>query len=137
MRQAVLRKTLAGEWTEFAFPVKSRFFKVKNQSAGDVYVSFENQSDEENSFKIVSGESEIVAISFSTLARGNYYVKSVFVKGTGDVEVVALDAYITSDGQAVIEDETLIPASQDTVNELNNELEIKGAATVQNHTLIL
>lgn len=95
MKQALLRKTLTGGWEEFSFARKGRFYLVKNLTDSDIFVSFENEDLEEESFKIRSGESEKVAISWDGIDRDIYYVKSLYVKGTGEVEVRSLDIAIT------------------------------------------
>ena len=65
MKQQVQRKTLTGNWTAFEFDYKCRSYFVKNYSDDDIYVSFENNDDEDESFKIKSGIGEEVAISYN------------------------------------------------------------------------
>lgn len=91
MKQAVLRKTLTGSWTEFAFTNPSRFFFVKNLSEDNIFVSFESGTEETASFLIPSMHGEEVAMSFGANDAA-YYVTKIYVKGTGDVEVQAMDA---------------------------------------------
>ena len=93
MRQAVIRKTLEGDWTEFAFEKEGRFFFVKNFSDEDILVSFENGTDEEKCFKIKSGIGEELAVSFYPLDKEDFKTNKIFVKGTGEVEVQSLDIH--------------------------------------------
>ena len=94
MKQAILRKTLTGNWEEFSFPKKGRFFFVKNLTSADIFVSFEENDSEEESIKIKSGIGEEVSISFNGLDRKEYYTKTIYVKGSGEVEVQSLDIAI-------------------------------------------
>lgn len=92
MKQAVQRKTLTGGWTAFQFERKGRFFVVKNFSDAPVLVSFLNDEIETEAVKINAGMAEECAISFDAIDRDQYYTDTVFVKGTGEVEVQNLDA---------------------------------------------
>ena len=94
MKQAVLRKTLTGGWTEFKFPQQSRFFFVKNFTEGDVLVSFANGDAESESVKIQSNMGEEGAISFCGTDKSDFYTDTIYVKGTGEVEVQALDVCV-------------------------------------------
>ena len=94
MKQCVIRKTLTGDWEAFTFPQKSRFFKVKNRSSGDVFVSFESNTETSECFSVAAGEIETVAISSGALERKDFFVKAIYAIGTGDVEITAIDAYI-------------------------------------------
>jgi len=89
MKQQVVRKTIAGSWTEFKFAVKSRAFFVKNFTSGDIYVSFANDDDQDGAFKIKTGMGEEIYIA--SPRQDGYYVDAVYVKGTGEVEVQAID----------------------------------------------
>ena len=93
LKQLVKRQTLTGNWTEIQFPKKSRSFFVKNFTEGDIFVSFKNNDDEAECFKIKSGIGEEVAIQFHSLDKSEFYVNSIYVKGTGEVEVQAMDNY--------------------------------------------
>lgn len=94
LKQLVKRLTLTGGWTEFQFPKKSRSFFVKNFSEGDIFVSFKNNDDEAESFKIKTGMGEEVAISFNARYNAEFYANSIFVKGEGEVEVQAMDSFV-------------------------------------------
>ena len=93
MKQQVLRKTLTGGWTEFAFANNARRFFVKNFTAGNIFVSFENGTAENQSFKIANGVGEEVAISYAEAGKNPfaYFVNKIYVKGTGEVEVQQID----------------------------------------------
>lgn len=105
MKQQVQRKTLTGAWEAFEFPYKARRFFVKNYSENPVYVSFEDNTDESYSFKIMAGVGEEVAISmvdiqnnpnrkkfsYDTEAKEAFFSDTIYVKGTGEVEVQEVD----------------------------------------------
>lgn len=93
MKQSVKRLTLTGEWTEFTFTKKAKRYFVKNFTEGDIYVSFENNDLEAESFKIAAGHGEEVAISYGGVNARQFMVNTVYVKGTGEVEVEQLDYY--------------------------------------------
>lgn len=87
----VMRKTLAGGWTPFEFQGLSKRFFVKNYSDNDIYVSFIDGDNENASFKVASGLGEEVATTFRNYERAEDYKTTIYVKGTGEVEVQALD----------------------------------------------
>lgn len=92
MKQAVIRQTLTNNaWTAFTFTGKGRTYFVKNYTESDIYVSFENNDSENESFKIASGMGEEVAISFDVVRDENYFTNVIYVKGTGEVEVQQMD----------------------------------------------
>ena len=91
MKQAVKRMNLTGDWQEIQFPKKARSFFVKNFSDGDVFVSFANNDSEDESFKIKKGMAEQVEMSSYGIDVEAYYADTIYVKGTGEVEVQALD----------------------------------------------
>ena len=90
MKQSVKRVTLSGNWQEISFPAKASRYFVKNYSDNDIYVSFEDNDSEDESFKIKSGIGEEIAISYTNI-RGRYAVNKLYVKGTGEVEIQQLD----------------------------------------------
>lgn len=137
MKQALVRKTLTGNWEEFSFPHKGRFYLVKNLSASDIFVSFENQDYEDESFKIKAGESEKIAISWDRIDREKYYVKSLYAKGTGEVEVRSLDIAITIVEPSMdIKGGNLELGAKDTIN--GEELVIGSPnIEIENHELII
>lgn len=93
MKQQVLRKTLTGAWEAFSFPHKARRFFVKNYSESPIYVSFENGTAENQSFKIAAGVGEEVAISYAEIQKDPfaYSVDAIYAKGTGEVEIQQVD----------------------------------------------
>lgn len=92
MKQAVLRKTLSGSWEKFSFDKAGRFYLIKNLSTNDCLVSFEDGDIRENEcIKIKKATAEKVAISHNVLDSADFYVKDIFVKGTGEIEVQSLD----------------------------------------------
>lgn len=91
MKQAVKRKTLTGNWEAFSFPKKARSFFVKNFTDGDIFVSFENNDSEDESFKIAKGLAEQIEITQNGFEKDEYYSSAIYVKGAGEVEVQALD----------------------------------------------
>jgi len=87
----VLRKETNGEWTEFKFPEKSRYFIVKNLTDNDCLVAFDSNTDEDKCFLISAGIGEEVSKSFKKVESQDLYVDKIYVKGTGTIEVQALD----------------------------------------------
>lgn len=131
MRQAVLRKTLTGDWTEFAFAKKGRFYFVKNFTDSDIFVSFENGTAEENSIKIKSNSGEEVSISYDAIDRDIYYADKIYVKGTGEVEVQSIDIY----SEVLDVQGNVLNVGEDNTIE-NNTLEINSENTeVEENTL--
>lgn len=139
MRQAVIRKTLEGDWTEFAFEKAGRYFFVKNFTDGDIFVSFEENTEEESCFKIASGVGEEVSISFEALDREDYKTKSVYIKGTGEVEVQGLDIYYkvpASGGSSIeIEGNNLVVGNADTID--GNTLILGSKSEIDEHSLVI
>lgn len=92
MKQAVIRKTLTGNWEEFNFGKNNKNFFVKNFSNSDIFVSFVNNDEESGSFKIASGYAEEVSI-IQNHVSGQLEASKIYIKGTGEVEVEALDIF--------------------------------------------
>ena len=61
-------------------------FFVKNFSQGEILVSFSDEAQEENCFKIPSMIAEEVFYN----QNGGYYTDTVYVSGSGEVEIEAL-----------------------------------------------
>lgn len=130
-KQAVLRKTLANAWTEFAFQVPSNSFFVKNFTSGAIYVSFVNNDDTDECFKILSNMGEELCITRSS----ENPVTSIYVNGTGEVEVQALDSYVTVGGGAdVVDGSLVVPANTDITNGV---LDVSQLGNVVGNTLEL
>ena len=89
MKQAVLTKTLAGSYTAFTFTHAGRDFFVKNFTAGDILVSFNNSGSDDKAYKIGAGYGEEITIPLALKAKS----KTIYVKGTGDVQVEQLDGW--------------------------------------------
>lgn len=85
----VQRKTLAGSSTEFEFPVKGTKFLVKNLSDAECYVNFEaiTNENEDTSILIPAQIAQVVLANEIT----HFGVSSIYVKGTGDVEVQVIN----------------------------------------------
>ena len=91
IKQKVIRKTLTGAWEPFTFDVRSKSFFVKNFSESEIYVSFENNDEENESIKILPDMGEICFINAGYTLNGIYFVDTIYVKGTGEVEVEAIE----------------------------------------------
>ena len=91
IKQKVIRKILTGNWESFKFDVKSKSFCVKNFSASPVYVSFEDGDDTDNSIKIREYMAEICYITSLYDLAGTFFKDTIYVKGTGEVEVEAIE----------------------------------------------
>lgn len=92
MKQKVIRKTLSGSgFNAVTFADKSRFYLVKNFSSSDILVSFDNTATDEECFKIKSGNAESVAVNFGGVDKEEYYTNTLYIKGSGEVEVQQLD----------------------------------------------
>lgn len=93
MKQIVNRQTLtASTWTEFAFPVKSREFCIKNFTEDDILVSLEAGSTDAESILIKAGMGEIIYATKESTSPEAFYDK-IYVKAAeaGVVEVQAID----------------------------------------------
>lgn len=87
MKQKVIRQTLTGSLTPFTFDVQACSFLVVNFSDNDAYVSFEDGVQDSECLKIPSKCSRPV---FYNLHSG-YYTNTVYVNGTGEIEVQPID----------------------------------------------
>lgn len=90
MKQQVKRVTLTGDWQAVIFTNKATRYFIKNFSEADIFVSFAANDNENESFKIKSGIGEDVAISYDGI-RKRYAVDTIYIKGTGEVEIQQLD----------------------------------------------
>lgn len=81
----VQRKTLTGDSTAFTFDVVGLKFLVKNMSSHDCLVNFDPiaSSNEDTSILIPKDVAQLVL----TNEHGPNGSKTIYVKGTGDVEV--------------------------------------------------
>lgn len=83
----VKRVTLSGDWEEIQFDQKAKNYFVKNFSNNSIYVSFEENDSEDTSFKILSGIGEQIAINQSYLNKPEHNTDTIYIKGTGEVEI--------------------------------------------------
>ena len=81
----VQRKTLTGESTAFTFDTVGLKFLVKNLPSSDCLVNFEpiTASNEDSSILIPKEVAQLVL----TNEHGPSGAKTIYVQGTGDVEV--------------------------------------------------
>ena len=92
MKQKVIRRTLSeGGWEAFTFKGKSRFYLVKNFSGVDILVTFDTTADDSECVKIKSGMGESVAINSGGIEKEEYFTDTIYIKGSGEVEVQQLD----------------------------------------------
>ena len=87
MKLNVLTKTLAGTKTSFVFGTKSNRYVVKNFTENAITVAFDDDAtDADGSIKIPSGMGQYVECQ----GTAPFGVDTVYVTGTGDVEVQQL-----------------------------------------------
>ena len=87
MKQKVIRKTLTGSLTPFTFDVKACSFLIVNFSDANAYISFEDGVEDSECLKVPPKCSRPC---FYNLNSG-YYTETIYVKGTGEVEVQPID----------------------------------------------
>ena len=90
LTQQVQRVTLAGKATAVTLPYPSGKFIVKNFSGGDIYVSFESTVAPASSIRIASGYGQLCEINERGGAAGQEKTKTIYINGTGEVEVQQL-----------------------------------------------
>lgn len=88
--QRVKRLTLTGAVTPFEFPSYGGRYLVKNFSDSDIYISFEATVDPSTSIKIASDMAQLCEINERFGASGQEKAKTVYISGTGEVEVQQL-----------------------------------------------
>lgn len=91
LKQKVIRKTLTGGWEPFTFDVKSKSFCVKNFTNAPIYVSFIDGDSLDESIKIREYMAEICYITSLYNLAGSFFRDTIYVKGTGEVEVEAIE----------------------------------------------
>ena len=89
MTQQVQRITTSGI-TAVTFPNASGKYLVKNFSSGDIYVSFEETVAPATSIKIASQMAQVCQINERGGAVGQEKAFTIYVNGTGEVEVQQL-----------------------------------------------
>lgn len=90
MQQQVKRVTLEGAVMPVSFDYPSGRYIVKNFSSGDIYVSFESTVAPASSIRIVSGYGQVCEINERGGAEGQEKSKTIYINGTGEVEVQQL-----------------------------------------------
>lgn len=88
--QNVQRVQLTGGVSSLEFATYGGQYLVKNFSYGDIYVSFEESVSEDTSIKIKSGYAQLCIINERDGANGQAKAKTVYIRGTGEVEVQQL-----------------------------------------------
>lgn len=81
------RVTLTGEKQAVTFDEKGKEFLVKNFSEDPVYVSFELDATDDSSIKILPEMAQICSRNGFLFAPDDVGVDTIYVKGTGEVEV--------------------------------------------------
>ena len=100
MKQAIIRKTLTGDWCAFTFPERGKKFYIKNFSEAPVYVSFAAESSEASAFKLNGNMGEEFQMSYAKKAWPFGMVYTVYIKGEGEVEVQSEDIIVADDWEA-------------------------------------
>lgn len=91
MAQLVKRVTLTGSESPVAFTGHSvSKFLVKNFSDSDIYVSLETPLVEDESIKISSEMYQVIMDNEDVRFGGLHEYDTIYVKGTGEVEIDAL-----------------------------------------------
>ena len=90
LTQQVQRVALSGTAAAVTFPNPSGKYLVKNYSSGDIYISFESTCNPATSIRIVSGYGQVCEINERGGAAGQEKAKTIYVNGTGEVEVQQL-----------------------------------------------
>ena len=88
--QRVKRVQLSGSVLAVEFESYGGQYLVKNFSGGDVYVSFEDAVSEDTSIKISNGYGQVCVINEKDGLNGQAKAKTIYLKGTGEVEVQQL-----------------------------------------------
>ena len=83
----VKRITLTGNWEAVTFTNASKTYLVKNFSGAEIYVSFERDDVDDSSIKILQDDREVITATPMILQALNYNLNTIYVKGTGEVEV--------------------------------------------------
>ena len=91
-QQQVQRVTISGSgFQEVAFTYPSGKYLVKNFSEGDIYVSFADSGQtENNSMRIASGFGQVCVINERGGEAGQLKTSSIYVSGSGEVEIQQL-----------------------------------------------
>lgn len=90
MELQVKRINLTGEVTGVEFARECRKYLVKNFTNSDIYVSYNSNLDETNSIKIAAGYAQVIVINENYAWSKEVLNKTIYIKGTGEVEVQQL-----------------------------------------------
>ena len=90
MKQQVKRVNLSGGIKKVSFDYVCGEYLVKNFSDNDVYVSFENNTSDNEAIKIPSKCYQVVVIDCWLGGHECYKSKDIYIKGSGEVEVQQL-----------------------------------------------
>ena len=83
----VKRVTLTGNWEAVTFTNASKTYLVKNFSDIEIYVSFEQDDEDDSSIKILPNDKEVITATPMILQALNFNLNTIYVKGTGEVEI--------------------------------------------------
>ncbi len=87
MKLKIKRVTLSGSAEAIAFENQAKGFLVKNFSEAPVYVSFDEEFEDDEAIMIEAGYWQICVINENENAQEQNYTNIIYVKGTGDVEI--------------------------------------------------
>lgn len=90
MKQQVKRVTLTGGISKISFDHICGEYLVKNYSDNDMYVSFENNTSDDEAVKIPANTYQVVVINYYLGGIECYKTQDIYIKGTGEVEVQQL-----------------------------------------------
>ena len=90
MKQQVKRVNLNGGITKVSFDHICGEYLVKNFSDSDVYVSYENNTPDNEAVKIPPKSYQIVVVNYYLGGLETFKQKDIYLKGTGEVEVQQL-----------------------------------------------
>ena len=87
MELQLQRVVLTGTTKQVQFSQNAAIYLVKNFTSGDIYVSFNSNLVESKAIKIASGYAQECCINENAMWHKNCNCNSIYVKGTGEVEV--------------------------------------------------
>ena len=96
MKQQLKRLTISTQ-AQIQFRYKAKRFFVKNFTEDDIYVSFEavENNDYSECYKIAKGVAEEVYVAITGISN-KYLTDTIYIYGTGEVEVQQLDFSIAT-----------------------------------------
>ena len=90
MELSLQRITLTGGIKAVTFDTVCGKWLVKNFTTGDIYASFDSNVIENKSVRIASGHGQVIVINEYYDWNDNLKSKTIYLKGTGEVEVQQL-----------------------------------------------